>query len=148
VKSQENNKPLSSREIATMQPGDNTKSDIGENRGLRVSCSGSGRKTFFYRYRSPITKKLVQMRLGHFPTMSLAEARIKLQEFRAIRNLGRCPASELKSQQKQIEERSQREQSISNFTVKVMIELYLIQHIEDRLINGKLVPGARIPKGQ
>lgn len=148
MKGQENNKPLSSREIATMKSGDNTKSDAGENRGLRVNCSGSGKKTFFYRYRSPITKKLVQMKLGHFPTMSLAEARIKLQEFRTIRNLGRCPASELKSQQKQIEEQSQREQSINSFTVTVMIELYLTQHIEDRLVNGKIVSGARKPKGQ
>ncbi|MBS0588315.1 MAG: tyrosine-type recombinase/integrase [Proteobacteria bacterium] len=145
---QDNNKPLSSREIATMKPGDNTKSDTGENRGLRISCSGSGTKTFFYRYRSPITKKLVQMRLGHFPTMSLAEARIKLQEYRVIRNSGRCPANELKSQQKKIEEQLQQEQAISNFTIKTMIELYLTQHIEDRLVNGKIVSGARKPKGQ
>lgn len=148
MKNQENSKPLSSREIATMKPSDTTKSDTGENRGLRVSCSGSGKKTFFYRYRSPITNKLVQMRLGHFPTMSLAEARIKLQEYKAIRNLGRCPASGLKLQQKQIAEQSQLEQSINSFTVKAMIELYLTQHIEDRLVNGKIVRGARKQKGQ
>lgn len=148
MKDQENNKPLSSREIATMKPGDTTKSDIGENRGLRVSCGRSGTKTFFYRYRSPVTNKLVQMRLGHFPTMSLAEARIKLQEFRAIRNLGRCPATELKSQQRQIAQQSLQEQSINGFTVKAMIELYLTQHIEDRLVNGKIISGARKPKGQ
>ncbi len=29
-----------------------------------------------------------------------------------------------------------------------MIELYLTQHIEDRLVNGKIVSGARKPKGQ
>lgn len=148
MKNPENHKPLSSREIATMKPADHTRSDTGENRGLRVSCGRSGIKTFFYRYRSPVTKKLVQMRLGHFPTMSLAEVRIKLHEYRAIRNLGRCPASELKSQQKQLEEQVLREQSINSFTVEVMIELYLTQHIEDRLVNGKIVPGARKPKGQ
>jgi hypothetical protein len=47
-------------------------SDVGENRGLRVSCGAAGTKSFFYRYKSPLTGKLVQMKLGSFPVMSLS----------------------------------------------------------------------------
>ena len=32
-----------------------------------------GVKTFFYRYTSPITSKLVQVKIGKFPETSLAE---------------------------------------------------------------------------
>jgi len=46
-------KPLSAKAIETMKPGDKIKSDTGENTGLRVKCSTSGAKSFFYRYTSP-----------------------------------------------------------------------------------------------
>lgn len=44
-----------------MKPGDKDKADIGENRGLRVSCGATGVKSFFYRYTSPVTGKLAQV---------------------------------------------------------------------------------------
>lgn len=46
--------------------------DTGENRSLRVTCGRGGTKTFFYRYTSPVTGKLVQVKIGHFPQVSLA----------------------------------------------------------------------------
>ncbi len=62
-------------------------------------------KTFFYRYTSPITLKLVQVKVGNFPEVSLAEARLKLQELKQIRRQGRCPRTEAKEQREHEQER-------------------------------------------
>lgn len=53
-------KPLSFKAIWAMRSGDKDKADIGENRGLRVSCGVSGVKS----YTSPITGKLMQIKIG------------------------------------------------------------------------------------
>jgi len=138
--------PLNSRKIEAMKPGSAIMSDTSENRGLRVSCGNGGTKTFFYRYTSPISGKLVQVKIGHFPLTSLAEARLKLQELKVARKSGRCPAIEAREEKKQeVEERENRESAL---TVKQLVELYLNEYIEDRFINGKLIAGARKVKGQ
>ena len=73
----QNTKPLTARTVEVMKSGDKDKSDTRENMGLRVTCGATGVKTFFYRYTSSFTKKLVQMKIGSFPETSLAEARLK-----------------------------------------------------------------------
>lgn len=40
----QNSKPLSDKAIEAMKPGDKDKADIGEYRGLRVSCGRTGKK--------------------------------------------------------------------------------------------------------
>lgn len=144
-----NQTPLSHRAIETMKPKDKDKSDTGENRGLRVTCGASGKKSFFYRYRSPITNSLVQMQLGVFPSMTLDQARTRLRELKQIRHLGRCPATEAKEQLVIAKMNSERELVSSVFTVTDLVELYLTQYIEDRILpNGHVIQGARKPKGQ
>jgi hypothetical protein len=59
-------RPLSFKTREMMKPGDKDKADIGENRGLRVSCGVTGVKSFFYRYTSPVTGKLAQVKIGNF----------------------------------------------------------------------------------
>ncbi|HCE8953028.1 TPA: tyrosine-type recombinase/integrase [Raoultella ornithinolytica] len=141
-------KPLSSKAIEMMKPGDKNKADTGENRGLRVTCGASGIKTFFYRYTSPVTNKLSQVKIGSFPQTSLAMARMKLQELKQIRNEGRCPASELKDEKQRLLEESQKPKA-AVLTVEGVVELYLTERIEDRKTkDGKVIPGARKPKGQ
>lgn len=141
-------KPLSSKTIEMMKPTDKIKSDTGENRGLRVVCGASGIKTFFYRYTSPVTNKLSQVKIGCFPQTSLAMARMKLQELKQIRNEGRCPASELKEEKRRLLEESQKPKAVA-LTVEGLVELYLTERIEDRKTkDGKIIPGARKKKGQ
>lgn len=143
--SYETKKPLTTKTIEMMKPKDSDKADIGEYSGLRVTCGKTGVKTFFYRYSSPITKKLTQVKIGSFPQTSLAEARKQLKELKHIRLAGRCPATELKTFKK---EQAQKE-SQKLFYVKDLIELYLSQYIEDHYSeNGRLIVGARKPKGQ
>ncbi|MDA5479691.1 tyrosine-type recombinase/integrase [Yersinia intermedia] len=141
-------KPLSSKAIEMMKPTDKNKADTGENRGLRVTCGTSGIKTFFYRYSSPVTNKLSQVKIGSFPQTSLAMARMKLQELKQIRNEGRCPGSELKYEKQRLLEESQKPKA-AVLTVEGLVELYLTERIEDRKsADGKIIPGARKKKGQ
>lgn len=141
-------KPLSLKAIETMKPTDKNKADTGENRGLRVACGSTGIKTFFYRYTSPVTNKLSQVKIGSFPQTTLAMARMRLQELKQIRNAGRCPATELKEEkQKRLEECQKPKAAV--LTVHGLVELYLTEQIEDRKsADGKIIPGARKKKGQ
>jgi len=139
-------KTLTSAAISSMKPNDKDLADVGENRGLRITCANAGTKSFFYRYTSPITNKLTQIQIGRFPSISLAEARVKLKELKDIRRGERCPAQELK-QAKQ-EELERKQQKSLKMTVKGVVELYLKQYIEDRVVDGKKIAGARLKKGQ
>lgn len=157
----ENNEPparkvaLSARAIEKMKP-DSFRADIGEYEGLRVACGKTGLKSFIYRYRSPIDNKLKKVKIGTYPDISLAEARVVLLELKAQRRAGRCPAAETK-ELKQIKKQqlaTQPSDIQKNITVKDMIELYLTNVIEDRFVKDpkteelKKIPGARKLKGQ
>jgi integrase len=139
-------RPLSAASISAMRPGGKDLADTGESRGLRITCGAAGTKSFFYRYTSPVSKKLTQVHIGHFPTISLAEARVRLQELKLTRKQGHCPAAELKAvkhEQCVIEK-----QKADALTVKDLIDFYLETYIEDRKANGRLILGARKAKGQ
>ncbi|MFZ9038574.1 MAG: tyrosine-type recombinase/integrase [Gammaproteobacteria bacterium] len=144
----QNNKPLSFRAIDSMKPGSRDLSDAGEYRGLRVSCGTAGAKSFYYRYKSPLTGKLIQMKLGSFPAMSLSDARQELELLKSIRKSGRCPATERREAEIAEQENKAKTRKQRDFTVKALIDLYLEQYIEDRMMNGKRILGARKPKGQ
>lgn len=140
-------KQLSSNTISAMKPGYKDLADIGENRGLRVSCANAGAKSFYYRYMSPVTGKLVQIQIGRFPAITLAEARVKLCELKLIRKTGRCPAVELKEDKKfKLEEKDSSTTGL--YTVKDLVDFYLKKHINDKVVNGRSIPGARKKKGQ
>ena len=151
-------KPLSAKAIEAMKPGAKPKADVGEYTGLRVVCGKSGVRTFVYRYRSPIDDKLKQFKIGSYPQISLASARLKLEELKALRATGTCPVQAKKEQveeEKAQQLKVQQEEEAQSFTVKAMIDLYLSEYIEDRYIvdskspeKRKKIPGARKPKGQ
>ncbi|PHI32031.1 tyrosine-type recombinase/integrase [Budvicia aquatica] len=141
-------KSLSTKAIEAMKPRDNDKADSGENRGLRITCGATGVKTFFYRYTSPLTHKLTQIKIGHFPNITLAQARAKLHELKQIKNEGRCPSTEIKAAKQTKIEKDARDQR-SLLTVEGLIELYLTQRIEDRRgTDGQIIAGARKKAGQ
>ncbi|MEI9747924.1 Arm DNA-binding domain-containing protein [Moellerella wisconsensis] len=136
-------KPLSAKAIEAMKSHCNVRTDTG----LRVSCGATGIKTFINRYSSPVTYKLVPIKIGNFPQISLSEARVKLQELKQLRQLGRCPATELK-EEKQYKKQEQLQPQETKLTVKALIELYLVERIEDRKgKDGKIIAGARKKKG-
>lgn len=146
---------LSARAIDKMKAGDVDKSDIGEYTGLRVVCGKTGLKSFVYRYRSPIDNSLKKITLGNYPNMSLAEARIELQKLKLLRSQGVCPASQRKDEKAL--NKQKKEESIAHiktWTLKDVIDLYLTEVIEDRVIIDqrtgvkKIIEGSRNLKGQ
>jgi len=88
------------------------------------------------------------MKLGTFPEMSLSKARQKLERLKAIRKSSRCPATEKRDTDKAEIETKAELQKQQDFTVESLIDLYLAQYIDDKIVNGKVIPGARKPKGQ
>ena len=146
---------LSARAIDKMKP-ETTKADIGEYEGLRVNCGKTGLKSFIYRYRSPVDQTLKKMKIGTYPDMSLAHARVELLRLKAERRTGICPATKMREQQSVIKKRTLEcvKEIETKLTVKEMIELYLTNVIEDRYVKDdrtgsiKKVNGARKPKGQ
>lgn len=147
---------LSARAIDKMKIGDSDKSDIGEYSGLRVICGKTGLKSFVYRYRSPVDNSLKKITLGNYPHMSLAEARIELQRLKLLRSQGVCPVTQRKEEK--LASKKNKESStaviIKVLTLKDVIDLYLTEVIEDRVIIDqrtgakKIIQGSRILKGQ
>jgi integrase len=151
------NKGLSPKAIDALAVG-KIKADIGENTGLRVKCGSTGIKTFFYRYKSPETEKLTQIKIGNYPSVTLSEARVELARLKTIRKTGACPKAErlrLIEQQKQEKMKAQQVLLETSFTVENLVELYLTEFIENRQVPDKrnpqkfrIIAGARKPKGQ
>ncbi|MCS4297148.1 MULTISPECIES: tyrosine-type recombinase/integrase [Acinetobacter] len=148
-------KALSARTIDKMKIGDSDKSDIGEYAGLRIHCGKTGMKTFFYRYRSPLDNLIKQFKIGTYPHISLAEARLELIRLKVERSQGICPKQKKEQEkiQQQIEQ-DDAEKKSSQLTIKEMIDMYLMEVIEDHWVNDgrtdekKKVLGVRKPKGQ
>ena len=145
------NKPLSAKTVEKMKPGMPDKGDVGDYRGLRVSCGAGGTTTFFYRYKSPVTGKLRQVKLGNFPALSLADARAKVLELKQMRAQGLCPAHEAEMERASSAAEAQRKKREwkPKYKVADLIEDYLTGYIEDRVsTRGERVAGARKRKGQ
>ncbi len=131
--------------IKSMRPGDKDLSDTAENAGLRVSIGSKGNRAFYYRYRSPLNKsKTTSMTFGHYPDISLAQARVEFQGLKSVRKAGRCPKAERDRNRRQEEEERQAESRkllTTKFTVTTMIDRYLEEYIEDRYIEGRKISG-------
>ncbi|MFW2105195.1 tyrosine-type recombinase/integrase [Acinetobacter guillouiae] len=150
-------KALSAKAIEKMKSGDKDKSDIGENAGLRVSCGKTGKKSFFYRYRSPIDDLIKQYPIGVFPEVTLSEARVKLKELKIERRKGICPKARLEQEKighQKDKAIAEQKKERDTFTVQSLVDLYLDGVICDRQIidsntgSIKFIKGARKPKGQ
>ena len=128
-------KALSAKAIEKMKSGDKDKSDIGENVGLRVSCGKTGKKSFFYRYRSPIDGSIKQYPIGVYPEVTLSEARVKLKELKIERSKGVCPKARL--EQEKIDHQknkaiTEQKKERDAFTIHSLVDLYLDDVICDR----------------
>lgn len=137
-----------------MKTGD-VLTDSGDYLGLRVKRT-SRATSFIYRYKN-FEGKMKQLVLGVYPDMSLAKAREKLQEFKALRASGYDPQQYLIDREedaRKVELEAMREADKLNFTFRAMVELYLTGKVEDRYSepdrkgNKKIISGSRKEKGQ
>jgi integrase len=108
--------PLTTFAIKHMKPGEEL-ADSGEYRGLRVTRTLGGHR-FWYRYNDPLTGKQKAHLIGHFESMSLAEARSKFVQLKAQRRQGVSPAAQAIADKPSKAE-------VPPYTVRAMVEDYL-----------------------
>ncbi|WP_206199088.1 tyrosine-type recombinase/integrase [Thiomicrorhabdus indica] len=147
-------KPITAIAVTKMKSGD-VLTDIGDNTGLRVKKT-SRATSFIYRYKN-FEGKMKQIMLGVYPEIGLADARTKLQEFKALRASGYDPQQYLIDQESRLKAAELEARLASEklgFTFKAMVDLYLTEKVEDRYSepdrkgNRKIILGSRKEKGQ
>ena len=89
-----------------------TDSDV---RGLRLTPTGEKTGKWNIRYRSPVTKKDRDYGLGAYPRVSLAAARQKAREVRAIIDAGKDPLMERDAEQERARQEAIRAEGIPTF---------------------------------
>jgi len=131
--------------------------DTDDHRGLRGK---TGTIVFTYRYRSPENSNLKPIRIRSYPDTTLADARNKLAELKAICANGICPATQKSIQEKVLKPQQKTDKTkrkIRGITVKNVVDHFLRNYIEDRAVvsvsknakeTRKILKGARKPKGQ
>jgi hypothetical protein len=113
--------PLTAAIIAYMQPGEE-RAD-GQCAGLRVRCLGSGKKVYFYRYRSR-DEALREIKLGEVGPLTLAKARLAVGRKRLEREQGKDP--QLEKRKEYLEARRERAaQRQAAYAVEDLIEEYI-----------------------
>lgn len=118
------------RTIKLLQPGQHLTST--ETPGLRVEAYAD-RKTWTYRYRSPLDQKLRQVKIGTWPVMSVHAAVVAWERLRDLRDSGRDPAVEAKAER----ERSRR--AIAE-AVAASTPCYTVAQVCDDYWQGHVLP--------
>ncbi|AKZ28031.1 alpha/beta hydrolase [Ralstonia solanacearum] len=106
--------------------------------GLRFECSAS-RRSWIYRYKSPVDGKMRQVKLGAWPAMSLAGAVVEWEKLRQARDTGRDVAVEKRSTRTLARATTNGEIVPERvpYTVRRLCEDYLVGHIErNRTFKG------------
>lgn len=76
-------KPLTKTEIERAKPKDKEYS-LADCGGLSLRIKPNGSKLWLFNYYHPITQKRTNAGLGSYPAISLADARAKREEYRAL----------------------------------------------------------------
>lgn len=98
--------------------------------GLRLSASAS-KRTWIYRYKSPVDERMRQVRLGHWPAMSPAAALVAWQRARELRESGADLSAQRranKADQRTSAETARRERARAAYTVRRLVDDYLISY--------------------
>lgn len=99
--------------------------------GLRLVASES-RRTWTYRYKSPIDAGMRQVKIGEWPAMSIAVAASKWEKLRAARDSGRDPAKEKRATAARLVADSDIVPQAARGTVREICSSYLKGHIDKR----------------
>ena len=117
------------REMKALTPGQHLTSP--DYQGLRLEASAS-RRTWIYRYRSPIDNKLRQTKIGTWPALSVHAAITKWEELRRVRETGEDPALAAKELRllKRVQAESAKQKSIAaGYTVADVAHDYWEGHV-------------------
>jgi integrase len=92
---------------------------VADAPGLRLVATEST-KTWTYRYKSPVTGSMRQVRLGRWPSMGLPAALAAWERKKAERGAGRDPAVEKRA--------AKRTAKVEGYTVRRVVEDYLASY--------------------
>lgn len=115
------------RAIKLLESGQHITSQ--EYPGLRLEATET-RRTWCYRYRSPINNALRQVKIGNWPAISVHAAIVKWEELRSARDSGRDPAAEAKAERTvRIQAVAEKKAKEKPYTVADVANDYWEQHI-------------------
>ena len=100
--------------------------------GLRLEASAS-RRSWIYRYRSPVDQALRQVKLGEWPAISVSAAVAEWGRLRALRDEGGDPVMDAKvdkAKKRQEEELVRQAAHAATYTVRDLVDHYLKGHID------------------
>ncbi|MEO3714042.1 tyrosine-type recombinase/integrase [Roseateles flavus] len=117
---------------------------VNDAPGLRLEATGSTR-TWAYRYKSPINGLMKQLKLGAWPEMGLAQAFAAWGDAKAVRDAGRCPASE-KRLARATEKAPEKAEQV--LTVKRLLYAYIDRKLEGNITRKHLVEARSVAENQ
>ena len=74
---------LTDRQIKTTKPT-GKEFTLSDGNGLQLRIRPNGTKSWQFKYKNPITRKISKLTLGVYPDLSLANARTKMLEYRSL----------------------------------------------------------------
>jgi integrase len=76
-------RPLTNTEVRQSKPKKN-EYNLSDGNGLHLRVKPNGSKLWLFNYSRPYTKRRANLSLGIYPQVSLAEARLKAQEYKSL----------------------------------------------------------------
>ena len=126
--------PFDARAAKLLQPGEHI--ILPEHPGLRLSATVT-RRSWIYRYKSPLDGAMRQVKLGEWPAMGYPQAAVEWERQRTARSKGQDVSQE-KRTARHAERAEKARAKAGSYTVGLLVQDYLSGHIERH----------RKPKGQ
>jgi len=120
--------PFDARAAKLLQAGEHI--ILPEHPGLRLVATDT-RRSWIYRYKSPIDGGMRQIKIGEWPRLELAKALAEWDRLRGVRDSGVDPQLEKKSARRKREAEDQAEK-VRPYTCLDVVEDYLTGHIDVR----------------
>lgn len=109
-----------------LQPGQHI--IVGDCPGLRLEASAT-RKTWIYRYKSPVDGRMRQIKIGHWKPMSVGKAVSEWERLRDERDAGRDPAMEHRQARTEAKRPAA---AVTGYPVSQLIADYMAGHVAHR----------------
>lgn len=124
--------PFDARAAKLLQPGSHL--TIDESPGLRMEATVQ-RRSWTYRYRSPVDGNMRQVQIGLWPAMSFHSAAAEWEKLRQAREAGRDPALERRQARGTLHAAKNEQATLkrdAGYTVRRLCDDYLSGHVDRR----------------
>lgn len=118
--------PFDARAAKLLQPGEHI--ILPEHPGLRLEATAT-RRSWIYRYKSPVDGGMRQIKIGGWPAVDYAKAVAEWQRLRGERDGGADPQLlKKKARRREIEEAAKAQDAL--YTVSHLVQDYLAEHVD------------------